>query len=157
MSFHNINMKSIDGTDRSLGEYKGKHCLVVNVASRCGLTPQYKGLESLYREYKDKDFVVLGFPCNQFMSQEPGTNEEICQFAQERYDVTFPLFEKIEVNGENTCDLYKYLKTSIPNSEGQSDIAWNFTKFLVDPEGTVVERFEPRVTPDQIKSSLEDL
>ena len=154
MAFHDIEMESIDGESVSLGTYAGKRCLVVNVASRCGLTPQYKGLEELYREFKDQDVVVLGFPCNQFGAQEPGTNEEICEFAQGKFDVTFPMFAKIEVNGEGTCDLYRLLKDAKSNPEGNPDIAWNFTKFLVDGDGAVVERFEPGVTPDQIKESL---
>lgn len=157
MTFHDITVKSIDGREVSLGDYQGKYCLVVNVASECGLTPQYAGLEDLYREFQDKNLVVLGFPCNQFLSQEPGSNEEICQFARERYDVTFPLFEKIEVNGDEACELYKYLTSEKTNSQGQPDIAWNFTKFLVDADGKVVERFEPRVTPEQIKGKLEFL
>ena len=157
MSFHDITMKSIEGEDVCLSEYKGKYCLVVNVASECGLTPQYAGLENLHREFQSKNLVVLGFPCNQFLSQEPGTNAEICQFAQDRFDVSFPLFEKIEVNGEGACELYRFLSNEKHNSQGQPDIAWNFTKFLVDTEGNVVERFEPRVTPEQIKEKLDFL
>lgn len=157
MTFHDITMKSIEGEDVSLSDYKGKYCLVVNVASECGLTPQYAGLESLHREFQSKNLVVLGFPCNQFLAQEPGTNAEICQFAQERFDVTFPLFEKIEVNGKGACELYRFLSNEKHNSQGQPDIAWNFTKFLVDTEGNVVDRFEPRVTPEQIKEKLDFL
>ena len=154
MAFHDLEVNSIQGEKVSLGTYKGKRCLVVNVASECGLTKQYKGLEQLHRDLSDEDFVVLGFPCNQFGKQEPGTNEEICKFAQDRFEVTFPMFEKIEVNGSGASELYQFLTEAKRNPEGSPDITWNFTKFLVDAEGNVVERFEPGVTPEQIKEAL---
>ena len=147
--FHDIRMRSIDGDLVDLDRYRGRHCLVVNVASRCGLTPQYTALQALHEANKDRGFTVLGFPCNQFGRQEPGTNEDIREFTESKYGVDFPLFDKVEVNGEGTCALYAELKRQKPG-----DIAWNFTKFLVDGDGEVVERFEPRVTPEEIGRKL---
>ena len=157
MNFHDISVESATGETTSLSTYRGKTCLVVNVASQCGLTPQYRGLEALYREFKDKNFEVLGFPCNQFGAQEPGTNAQICEFAQSKYDVTFPIFSKIEVNGDQASDLYKYLKSEKPNEQGVGDIAWNFTKFLVSADGKVLQRFEPPVKPEEIAENLRDM
>ena len=138
-------MKSIDGTDVDLGSYKGKVVLVVNVASRCGATPQYEGLQALYEKYKDKGFVVLGFPANDFGAQEPGSDEQIKEFCTSKYDVTFPMFSKITVKGPDAPPLYKTL-TQSANPPG--DIAWNFEKFLIGRDGAVIGRFKTRVSPD---------
>lgn len=138
-------MRRIDGTAEKLEKYKGKVVLIVNTASRCGLTPQYEALESLYRKHKEAGLVVLGFPANNFMGQEPGTNEEIARFCEERYSVTFPMFEKISVKGEDAHPLYKQLAAQPEPAGGEP--SWNFTKYLVDRKGRVVQRFEPRVTP----------
>jgi glutathione peroxidase len=143
---HDISVKDIDGKDAKLDAYKGKVLLIVNVASKCGLTPQYESLEALYQKYKDKGLVVLGFPCNQFGGQEPGTNEEIKKFCSSKYSVTFPLFDKIDVNGPKRHPLY--VKLAGKDSPFPGDIAWNFGKFLVAPDGKILKRFEPRCTPD---------
>jgi len=140
---YDIALRRNDGSDTTLGEYAGNVLLVVNVASKCGLTPQYAGLERLYRENAERGLRVLGFPCNQFGAQEPGTNEEIAQFCSTQYDVTFPLFDKVDVNGEGRHPLYAALVAAEPG-----DIAWNFEKFLIDRHGTVVARFAPTVAPD---------
>ena len=145
-SLHDIAVKDIDGKDTTLGAYKGKVLLVVNVASKCGLTPQYKALEGLQEKYKDKGFTVLGFPCNQFNGQEPGTNEEIKQFCSTKYNVTFPLFDKIDVNGANRHPLYVALAGS--ESPYPGDIKWNFGKFLIGRDGKIIKRFEPKTTPE---------
>ncbi len=142
-------MHRIDGTPEKLEAYKGKVVLLVNTASRCGLTPQYEGLEALYRAHKDAGLVVLGFPANNFMGQEPGTNKEIAAFCAEKFEVTFPMFEKISVKGEDAHPLYKQL-ASLPEPAG-GEPSWNFTKYLVDREGRVVRRFDPRVSPDDEK------
>lgn len=142
----NHTVKNIDGKDVKLADYEGKVILVVNVASKCGLTPQYKSLEAVYEKYKDQGFVVLGFPCNQFGGQEPGSEEDIQKFCSSKYNVTFPLFSKIDVNGDNASPLYKSLKAKKPG-----DIAWNFEKFLINKKGEVVERFSPKVKPDDGK------
>jgi glutathione peroxidase len=145
-SVHNIAVKDIDGKDTSLKAYKGKVLLIVNVASQCGLTPQYKALEAVYEKYKNKDFAVLGFPCNQFAGQEPGSNEEIKQFCTSKYNVSFPLFDKIEVNGPHRHPLYVALAGA--ESPFPGDIKWNFGKFLIGRDGKILKRFEPRTTPD---------
>ncbi len=145
-AIHDIKVKDIDGKDGSLGAYKGKVLLIVNVASKCGLTPQYKAFEALQQKYKDKGFTVLGFPCNQFNGQEPGTNEEIKQFCSSKYNVTFPMFDKIEVNGEKRHPLYVALAGK--ESPFPGDIKWNFNKFLIGKDGKILKRFEPRATPD---------
>lgn len=150
-------MKAIDGSDVSFDAFKGKHCLVVNVASKCGLTPQYEGLEQLQQSYGGESFTVLGFPCNQFGGQEPGTDAEVCEFAESRFDVTFPMFSKIEVNGDDACELYQWLKDQQSRPDGKPNIAWNFTKFLVDGDGSVVQRFEPMVTPAELEEQLKSL
>jgi glutathione peroxidase len=152
--FHELTMNSITGEPVKLSTFKGQTCLVVNVASRCGLTPQYAGLRDLQEAYEEKGFTVLGFPCNQFGAQEPGTSEQILEFCESKYDVNFPLFEKIEVNGNGTCELYQLLKSKQSNDDGTSDIQWNFTKFLVDGAGNVVARFGPRTTPEEIAKEL---
>ncbi len=145
-SIHEIAVKDIDGKDTKLSAYKGKVVLIVNVASKCGLTPQYKGLESIYEKYKDKGFTVLGFPCNQFLGQEPGSNQQIKEFCSTKYNVTFPLFDKIDVNGPGRHPLYAALAG--PESPFPGDIKWNFGKFLVDRNGKIIKRFEPKTTPD---------
>jgi glutathione peroxidase len=141
-----IAVKDIDGKNTTLNAYKGKVLLIVNVASKCGLTPQYKALEEAYRKYKDKGLVVLGFPCNQFAGQEPGTNEEIKKFCSSQYNVSFPLFDKIDVNGPNRHPLYVALAGK--DSPFPGDIKWNFGKFLIGRDGQIIKRFEPRTTPD---------
>lgn len=157
----NFDVQNIDGKTVDLEDYEGNVVLIVNVASRCGLTPQYAGLEALYDKYKDKGFVVLGFPCNQFAGQEPGTNAEIKQFCTTKYDVSFPMFSKIDVNGEDAAPLYKYLTAQDVEPAGKGKVSWNFEKFLVDREGNLVHRFAPRTTPDDealvkaIESELE--
>src|SRR5580765_410323 len=145
-NLHDIKVKDIDGKDTTMGAYKGKVMLIVNVASKCGYTPQYKGLEALYKKYKDKGLVVLGFPCNQFGKQEPGSNEEIKQFCSSKYNVTFPMFDKIEVNGENRHELYSALAGK--DSPFPGDIKWNFNKFLVGKDGKILKRYDSKVAPD---------
>jgi glutathione peroxidase len=146
-SIYEFTLPSIDGKPLPLANFKGKVVLVVNVASRCGFTPQYGALESTYEKYKDQGFVILGFPANNFGSQEPGTNQEIKTFCQTKYSVTFPMDAKISVKGDDQTPLYSYLTTKA-NPGLAGDIKWNFTKFLVDRNGNVVKRFEPDVTPD---------
>lgn len=146
-------VKDINGQDVSLSQYKGKFLLIVNVASKCGFTPQYKGLEELFEELKD-NVVVLGFPCNQFGAQEPGDAEEIKTFCSLTYDVKFPLFAKVDVNGDNASPLYKFLKEEKPGILGTEGIKWNFTKFLVNREGQVVKRYAPTDRPEDIKKDL---
>ena len=143
---HDIPVKDIDGKAMSLKAYDGKVLLIVNVASKCGYTPQYKGLEAIYEKYKDKGLVVLGFPCNQFGAQEPGTNEEIKQFCSAKYNVTFPMFDKLEVNGPNRHPLYVALAGK--DSPYPGDIHWNFSKFLISRDGKILKRFESKVTPE---------
>lgn len=145
-SLYDIKLKDIDGKDTSLAAYKGKVVLIVNVASKCGYTKQYSGLEATYRKFKDQGFVVLGFPCNQFGGQEPGTNEEIKQFCSSKFDVTFPMFDKLDVNGANRHPLYVALAGN--QSPFPGDIKWNFNKFLVGKDGKIVQRFDSKVTPE---------
>ncbi len=157
MSVYDHSIAALDGTADQLGSQKGKVTLIVNVASKCGLTPQYEGLEKIQRQYGDQGFSVLGFPCNQFLEQEPGTADEIKEFCSTNYNVTFPLFEKIEVNGDNQHSLYAEL-TETADAEGVSgDIRWNFEKFLVSGDGQVIARFAPPVEPDapEIISAIE--
>ncbi len=177
---YDITVKDMDGSDVSLANYKGKVLLIVNVASKCGLTPQYEGLEALYQKYKDQGLEILGFPCNQFLEQEPGTNEEIQSFCSLNYNVTFPLFDKIDVNGEAESPLYTYLKKQAPFKgypEGTEEFAtmldeihqktgtgfdqgdairWNFGKFLVSKDGKTILRFEPMVTPDMMEEAIQE-
>ncbi|KAF0131468.1 MAG: glutathione peroxidase [Methylocystaceae bacterium] len=155
MTLFDIEATTIDGQPKKLADYAGKAMLVVNVASRCGFTPQYAGLEALYRKFADRGFVVLGFPCNQFGAQEPGSEKEIASFCSANYDVTFPLFGKVDVNGENAHPLYRLLKREAPGILGSEAIKWNFTKFLVDREGHVVKRYAPTDTPEQIAKDVE--
>ena len=145
VSVHDFKVKTIDGKEASLSDYKGKALLIVNTASQCGYTPQYAGLEALYEKYRDRGFTVLGFPSNDFGTQEPGSNAEIKKFCELRYKTTFPLFSKIPVKGPNADPLYKYL-TALPGKQG-GEITWNFNKFLVAPDGTVIEHFDSRVEP----------
>jgi len=148
MSLYDIPLHTLSGTDTSLADYRGKAVLVVNVASKCGLTPQYEGLERLQKRYEDRGFTVLGAPCNQFGGQEPGTNEEIQEFCSMTYGVTFPMLDKLEVNGPDRHPLYSEL-TATPDAEGAAgDVQWNFEKFLVTPDGTVAARFRPQTQPE---------
>ena len=151
---YDINVKDNNLNDVEMSEYKGKILLIVNVASKCGFTPQYKDLESLYKKYKDQDLEVLGFPCNQFGAQEPGSNEEIQSFCNLNYNVTFKLFDKIDVNGPKTSPLFKHLKNQSPGILGTEGIKWNFTKFLVNKDGEVVKRFSPKDTEAVIEAQL---
>jgi glutathione peroxidase len=150
-------VKQPDGSSEPLAAHKGKVLLVVNVASKCGFTPQYAGLEALYRKYRDRGFEVLGFPCNQFGGQEPGNAEEIASFCSLNYDVTFPVFAKIEVNGPNADPLYEHLKKAAPGLMGSTAIKWNFTKFLVGRDGKVVRRYAPTTKPEEIERDIESL
>ncbi|MGE3618701.1 MAG: glutathione peroxidase [Gemmatimonadales bacterium] len=154
VTLYDISARRIDGTEQSLADYRGQVLLIVNVASRCGYTVQYKGLEALYRRQRDRGFAILGFPCDQFGHQEPGTEEEIARFCGVKYDVTFPMFAKIEVNGDGAHPLYQYLKTRQRGVLGTESIKWNFTKFLVDRRGQVVERFAPKDTPEAIEADI---
>lgn len=156
MSFYEYSAKNIDGKEINMSDYKGNIILVVNTASKCGFTPQLKNLEELYKEYKDSGVEILGFPCNQFLNQEPGENKEVKNFCQINYGVTFNMFEKIDVNGSNTHPIYKYLKEQ---EKGllTKDIKWNFTKFLIDKEGNVIKRYSPATSPLKIKTDIEKL
>jgi len=157
MSIYDFQAKDIQGNQISLQDYKGKVLLIVNVASRCGFTPQYSDLEKTYQKWKDNGFVVLAFPCNQFGKQEPGTEKEIKEFCESNYKVTFPLFSKIEVNGPGTHPLFYFLKTQARGVLGSQKIKWNFTKFLVNREGTVLKRFAPFVNPESIEKDIRGL
>lgn len=176
MSTHDFTATTADGGSKPLKDYEGQVLLVVNVASKCGLTPQYEGLEALYRDKKDKGLEILGFPCNQFGGQEPGTADEIAEFCNVNFDVTFPIFGKIEVNGAGADPLYNYLraeapgefgpdagflydhvKKSRPEAIGTDEVKWNFTKFLVGRDGAVIKRYEPTVTPEEISADLESV
>ena len=154
MSLYDFTARRLDGTERSLEEFRGQVLLVVNVASRCGFTPQYTGLEALYRKYRDRGFAVLGFPCNQFGAQEPGSETEIGAFCSTTYDVTFPLFAKVDVNGSDAHPLWQHLKNARPGVLGTEGIKWNFTKFLVDRQGQVVERFAPKDRPEDLDARI---
>lgn len=156
MNIYDITVKDSKGKDVSLSDYKGKVLLIVNSATGCGFTPQYEGLENLYRKYKDKGFVVLDFPCNQFGKQAPGTEEEILDFCTLKYDTTFPLFKKVDVNGKNASPLFTWLKKQKGGFLG-SRIKWNFTKFLINKEGEVVDRFAPSTTPSKIEDQIKSL
>ena len=152
-----MRVDAADGSSTDLSAYRGQVLLVVNTASRCGFTPQYAGLEQLWRKYRDRGFVVLAFPCNQFGGQEPGDAEEIAGFCKTTYDVTFPLFAKIEVNGPGAAPLYRHLKAEAPGILGSEAIKWNFTKFLVDREGRVVHRYAPTTRPEELAADIEAL
>ena len=152
-----IPVKAADGSSTNLSSEKGKAMLIVNVASKCGFTPQYEGLEALQKQYRDKGFTVLGFPCNQFGAQEPGDAEEIANFCKLTYDVDFPIFAKIDVNGDDAAPIYKYLKDEAPGLLGSKAIKWNFTKFLVDRSGKVVKRYAPQTKPEDLTRDIEAL
>lgn len=152
---YDFSARTIDGKNRKLADYEGKVLLVVNTASKCGFTPQYKGLEQIYKKYKDKGFAVLGFPSNQFGEQEPGPDSEIAEFCEMNFGVTFPLFSKIDVNGENAHPLYKYLTTEKKGLLGSEAIKWNFTKFLVGKDGKVIDRYAPTTKPQDIERDIE--
>ena len=156
MKFYDFAAKEMEGKDIQMENYKGEVVLVVNTASKCGLTPQFKGLEELYKEYNERGFEILGFPCNQFANQDSGSNEEIQQFCLLNYGVSFTMFEKIEVNGQNAHPLYKFLKNEEKGFLGK-EIKWNFTKFLIDKEGNVIKRYAPTVVPSKIKTDIENL
>lgn len=178
VSFYDFNVNSLTNQETSLSKYKGKVVLIVNTASKCGFTPQYEGLQKLYEEYKDKGLEILGFPSNQFFQQEPGSDDEIKEFCRLNYGVTFDMFSKIDVNGDNTVPLYQFLKNQVdvgyhdsdnevairmhnflaekvPENLEDKNIRWNFTKFLIDRDGTVMKRFETYVTPDDLKKEIE--
>ena len=156
-ALYDIPVQRIDGTESTLADYAGKVMLIVNVASQCGFTPQYAGLEVLWRQYREHGLVVLGFPCDQFGHQEPGDEAEIASFCRLKYDVTFPLFAKIDVNGDAAHPLYEYLKQAKPGLLGTEAIKWNFTKFLVNAEGKVVGRYAPNVPPENLVAIIEPL
>jgi len=155
MNIYDFNVKDIDGNEISMSQYKGKTLLIVNVASKCGFTSQYDGLEKLYEEYKDQNFMVLGFPSNEFSNQEPGDEEEIKSFCSLTYDVKFDMFSKVTVNGENASSLFKYLKEQQVGVLGSKNIKWNFTKFLVDKNGNVINRYAPITKPLSLKKDIE--
>jgi len=155
-NFYQFTARSLQGKDVSMDTYKGKVVLVVNTASKCGLTPQYEGLENLYRNYIEKGFVVLGFPCNQFGNQEPGTEKEISEGCLINYGVSFPMFSKVDVNGENSHPIFEYLKDKLPGMFGKR-IKWNFAKFLIDRNGIPVKRFTPATKPEKLRKDIETL
>ena len=158
MPIYEAEVEALDGSPAELGDYQGKALLIVNVASQCGLTPQYTGLQALHEEYADRGFAVLGFPCNQFGAQEPGSSDEIAAFCETNYGVTFPLFSKIEVNGDGRHALYEQLTLSTDDEGEAGDIQWNFEKFLVSADGEVVRRFRPLTAPDDpaVVSAIEE-
>ncbi len=155
MNIYDFNVKAQDGSDVSLADYKGKVLLIVNTATGCGFTPQYDGLQDLYEKYQSQGFEILDFPCNQFANQAPGDDGEIHSFCTGRYGITFPQFSKIDVNGKNESPLFRYLKSQKGGIMG-SNVKWNFTKFLVDKNGNVIDRFAPTVTPDKIESKIKE-
>jgi glutathione peroxidase len=154
-NFFSFKVKNAKGTQEDLGSYKGKAVLVVNVASKCGFTPQYEGLEQLYKDYKDKGLMIVGFPCNQFGAQEPGSDAEVQDFCKMNFGVSFPVMAKIDVNGDEADPLYKWLKSSAPGILGTEAIKWNFTKFLIGKDGQVIERFAPTTKPKELTASIE--
>jgi glutathione peroxidase len=157
MNVYDFEAKTIEGQAQRLDTYRGKPLLIVNVASKCGFTPQYKGLEAMYRKLRDRGLVVLGFPCDQFGHQEPGDESEIQSFCSTTYDVSFPMFAKVEVNGPNAHPLYQHLKSASPGVLGTEGIKWNFTKFLIDKNGEVVKRYGSVDTPEKIEKDVERL
>lgn len=152
---YDFKVKAANGQEVPLDKYKGQVSLIVNVASKCGFTPQYAGLESIYEKYKSKGFTILGFPCNQFGAQEPGSDQEIQSFCQLNYGVSFPVMGKVDVNGDNADPLYQHLKSTAPGLLGTEAIKWNFTKFLVGPKGEVLERYAPQTKPEDIAGDIE--
>jgi glutathione peroxidase len=157
MSLYDFKFDDAFGFEKDLSEYRGKVLLIVNTASKCGYTPQYEGLEKLNKEYADKGLQIVGFPCNQFGGQEPGSDDEIQKFCQVNYGVSFPVYAKIDVNGKNTHPLYDFLKKEAPGLAGTKAVKWNFTKFLVDREGNVVKRFASKTEPEKLKKDIEAL
>jgi glutathione peroxidase len=151
---YQFDATTIQGTSVSLTDYRNKVLLIVNTASKCGFTPQFEGLEKLYEKYADRDFAVLGFPCNQFGKQDPGNNGEIREFCQLNYGVSFPMFAKIDVNGDAAHPLFQYLKKAAPGILGSEKIKWNFTKFLVGRDGVVIDRFAPATAPERIEQAI---
>lgn len=156
-SFYDLSANSLDGQTISMASFKDNVILIVNVASKCGFTPQYTGLEAIYQRFRDRGFVVLGFPCNQFGAQEPGSADDIKQFCSLTYPVSFPMFAKIEVNGPHAHPIYEFLKKEKPGLAGTEGIKWNFTKFLIDKQGNVVDRFAPQTTPESLSGTIEQL
>jgi glutathione peroxidase len=156
-SVFDFTARALDGSSLPLEDFRGQVLLIVNTASECGFTPQYKGLEAVYEKLHGKGLEVLGFPCNQFGGQEPGSEKEIAQFCERNYGVTFPMFAKVDVNGDDTAPLYKFLKSERPGLLGSEAIKWNFTKFLVDRQGRVVARYAPNDTPESIAADVEKL
>jgi glutathione peroxidase len=154
-STYDFTVKSANGTDFPLSSLKGKVSLIVNVASNCGFTPQYDGLEALFEKYKDQNFTILGFPCNQFGGQEPGSDEDIQSFCKLNFGVTFPVLAKIDVNGDNADPIFKHLKSKAPGLLGSEAIKWNFTKFLIGKNGEVIERYAPQTKPDELAADIE--
>lgn len=154
---YDFSCQTATGKKQSLEDYRGKVLLVVNTASKCGFTPQFAGLEKLYEQFRDRGFAILGFPCNQFGKQDPGSNDEIMEFCQLNYGVSFPMFGKIDVNGGSADPLFKHLKQAAPGALGSQGIKWNFTKFLIDGEGNVVKRYAPTTKPEDIASDIEPL
>ncbi|MBP1968613.1 glutathione peroxidase [Virgibacillus natechei] len=154
MSIYDFSVKTMQGDKKSLSDYKGKTLLIVNTASKCGFTPQFEGLQNVYEQYQDQDFEILGFPCNQFNNQDPGNDEEISQFCERNYGVTFPMFSKVDVKGEDAHPLFEYLTTE---EKGMltKDIKWNFTKFLIDKNGKVVDRYAPQTKPENIVKDID--
>ncbi|MGG0824726.1 glutathione peroxidase [Paenibacillus turicensis] len=157
MSIYDIPVTTIKGQSETLADYKGKVMLIVNTATKCGLAPQFKGLQKLYDDYKEQGFVVLGFPCGQFANQEPGDNEQVAQACELNFGVNFPLYAKIDVNGKNAHPLFQHLTTEAPGLLGSKSIKWNFTKFLIDQEGKVVKRFAPKDDPKEVDSYIREL
>ncbi|SET95609.1 glutathione peroxidase [Paenibacillus sp. NFR01] len=157
MSIYDFSASTLRGKEESMEQYKGNVLLVVNTASKCGFTPQFKGLQETYDKFKDRGFTVLGFPSNQFAGQEPGDSDDIAEFCQINYGVTFPMFEKIDVKGDDAHPLFKYLTNEAPGLLGSKSIKWNFTKFLVDRDGKVVKRYAPQTTPEQIEADIAKL
>jgi len=157
MTLYDLEAKLISGHDISLSEYRGQVMLIVNTASKCGFTPQYKELEGFYQKYNKKGFVVLGFPCNQFMAQEPGDDMDIQAFCKTNYGVTFPMFSKIDVRGEHAHPIFKYLTEKAPGVMGSKAVKWNFTKFLIDRDGHVIKRFAPSTKMSEVEQSIIEL
>ena len=157
MTFYDFEAKKLNGETVSMKEYEGKTIVVVNTASKCGFTPQYEGLEKLYQQYKDQGLVILGFPCNQFGKQESGTSDEIEEFCQVNFGVTFPLFEKIEVNGEDAHPIFKFLKSKQSGGIFGNKIKWNFTKFIINNKGVPVKRFSPTTKPEKMEKTIQQL
>jgi len=157
MNVYDFTVTTAAGAERSLKDYEGEVLLIVNTASKCGFTPQYQGLQELHQRFRQQGFSVLGFPCNQFGNQEPGTNEDIQAFCEKNYSVTFPVFAKLDVNGETAHPLYRHLKAHIPGVLGSEGIKWNFTKFLVNRRGDVVRRYAPQTSPGSIAGDIEKM